>query len=57
MIGRDRTLLSLCASLVIAIAGCGAAAVDHTPTLARLRDAIHAEISTPAQLEDHNELV
>lgn len=40
----------------IALAGCGAA-VDHTATLNRLRDAIEAPIRDPSQLEDHNQLV
>lgn len=38
------------------LAGCGAAA-DHTATLRRLRDAIHAEVTGPMVLEDHNQLV
>lgn len=38
------------------IEGCGPPA-DHTATLTRLRDAISAPITTPTQMEDHNQLV
>ena len=54
MTTKHLVLLALAASALSA--GCGAAA-DHTATLARLRDAIETPITTPTQMEDHNQLV
>lgn len=49
-------LASLALALVALAPGCGAA-VDHTATLANLRDAIGAPITGPEVRERHNQLV
>lgn len=52
----DLVLLSTIASIGVSSTGCGAT-TDHTAMLSRLRDAIHAEVTSPAVLERHNQLV
>ncbi len=51
----NRPLVSL-SLLLLVLAACGARA-DPGPTLARLREMITEPISSPVQLEDHNQLV
>lgn len=42
-------------ALALVLGACGS--TDHGPTLARLREAVHAPITTDAQREEHNRLV
>lgn len=53
---RTGMLLGIAIACTAPLGACGPA-VDHTATLTRLRDAIDAPITSPTQLEDHNQLV